>query len=84
MGTENWFDKKDEELPYSSHHKYVITGMKRVRQPRRYVQSVAEAQRELNGIGDCKKVPASTLHHANLFVGKEEIKLIKTDGMYLY
>ena len=68
IGTEVWHEEMSE-IPPSTHHKYVITGRERIRQPRRYHQSHAEAERELVGIGDCKKIPNSTQHHSTLFVG---------------
>lgn len=66
--TETWFEET-VPVPPSPSVKYVITGRDRVRLSRKYVQSEAEAARELKGIGDCKKIPTSTLHHSNLFVG---------------
>ena len=52
-----------------SHDKFVLTGRKKIRQLRHYVQSESDAANELRGVGDCKKIPASTQHHSNLFVG---------------
>ena len=68
IGTENWFEESCV-VPPSSHRKFVLTGRDQVRQPRNYVQSEAEAEREMKGVGDCKKIPTSTQHHSNLFVG---------------
>ena len=68
VGTDNWFEEISA-IPPSTHHKYVVTGRERIRQPRQYHQSQAEAERELVGIGDCKKIPNSTQHHSTLFVG---------------
>jgi hypothetical protein len=72
----NWFDT-NVDVEACSQDRYVITGRDLVRRPRNYLQSESAGTQELIGLGDCKKIPTSSLHHSQLFTAICEHKFIQ-------
>jgi hypothetical protein len=63
----HWFESEANVGPCSQDH-LIITGRDKCRLPRTYLQSNQQGAHELQGLGDCKKIP-TPIHHAQLFTG---------------